>query len=136
MTDEINSLLEWTIFYVKNKDIIRKEIKDYKILKNYIDFDYGNRKHTYYMQPTLDEETIKLSENGITTIVCLNKKENLNFIVSNWDKLTKNKTFSIIFTHPKLNQRWIIYPYTHNSVTEKASLKLGLQTLFEQIPHA
>lgn len=134
MTDQINSLLEWTIFFVKNKDIMKREIKDYKILKNYVDFEYKDRKHTYYMYPELNDEAITVSEKGITTIVCLNKKDNLNFVVKNWDKLTKNKTFSMVFVHPTSNQRWIIYPYTHNSVTEKSSLKSGLQSLAEQIP--
>lgn len=134
MSDDINKLLEWTIFFVKNKDILKKEIKDYKILKNYIEFDYGDRKHTYYVYPQLNSELIEHSTKDTATVVCLNKKENLKFVVDNWDKIIKNKKFSIVFVHMSSNQRWIIYPYTHNMITEKSALKSGLQTLFEQIP--
>lgn len=133
MTDELNTLLEWIIFYVKNKDIMKKEIKDYKVLKNYVEFEFKDKKQLYYAYPELNKEVLERYSDGWVTIVCLNNKENINFVVSNWDKLTKNPKFQMIFVHPSSNQRWIIFPYTHDKITEKKTLKLGLETIAQEV---
>jgi len=133
MADDLNTLLEWTIFYVKNKDIIKKDIKDYNVMKNYVEFEYKDKKHVYYSYPELDEEIFEKTTEGWVTLVCLNKKENINFTVRNWEKLIKNPKFSMIFVHPKSSQKWIIFPHTHNKITEKSTLKLGLETMAMEV---
>ncbi len=133
MTDDINTLLEWIIAYAKNKDIIKKEIKDYKILKNYVEFEMKDKKYTYYAYPELNDEILDKCSEGWVTAVCLNSKKNINFVVSNWDKLTKNNKFSLIFAHPSSNQRWIIFPYTHDKITERKTLKLGLEAMAAEV---
>jgi len=136
MADQLSALLEWTIFYVKNKDIIKREVKDYKILKNFVEFEMKDKKHVYYAYPELNEEVLDKCKDGWVTAVCLNKKENIKFVVSNWDKLIHNNKFSMIFVHPSSNGKWIIFPYTHNKITEKASLKLGLETMAQEVSQA
>jgi hypothetical protein len=136
MADDLNKLLEWIIFYAKNKDIIKKEIKEYKILKNYVEFEYKDKKHIYYAYPNLTDDIIEASKDGWITVVCLNNPENLKYTVSNWDKLIKNPKFSMIFANPKTNQRWIIFPHTHNKITEKETLKLGLEAMAAEVSQA
>jgi hypothetical protein len=133
MADELNTLLEWIIFYVKNKDLIKKEIKDYKILKNYVEFEMKDKKQIYYAYPMLNDEILEKCSEGCVSAVCLNKKENINFAVSNWDKLVKNPKFSMIFVNIPTNQRWIIFPYTHDKITEKQTLKLGLEAMAAEV---
>lgn len=133
MAEDINKILEWIIYYAKNKDIIKKEIKEYKILKNYVEFECKDKKHIYYACPELNEEIIEKSKDGWVTVVCLNKKENINFTVSNWERLIKNPKFSMIFVNPVSHQKWIIYPHTHNKITEKSTLKLGLETMASEV---
>lgn len=135
MADDLNTLLEWTIFYAKNKDIIKKEIKDYKVMKNFVEFEYKDKKHIYYAYPQLNDEVIEKSYDGWVTVVCLNKKENINFTLQNWEKLIKNQRFSMIFVHPKSSQKWIIFPHMHNKITEKQTLKLGLETMAQEVPN-
>jgi hypothetical protein len=133
MADDLSILLEWTIFYVKNKDIIKKEIKDYKVMKNYVEFEYKDKKHVYYAYPELNDEIFEKINEGFVTVVCLNKKENINFTVKNWEKLVKNPKFSMIFVHPKSSSKWIIFPHTHDKITEKSTLKLGLETMAAEV---
>ena len=133
MTSAHDELTEWTIFYVKNKDIIRKEIKDYKVLKNFVEFEYSSRKHTYYILPDLKSDSLAISKEGNITIICLNKKENLNFLVENWENFKINSKFSIIFVNIKTGGKWIVYPHTHDKITDKESLKPGLISLFENV---
>ncbi|MBR9690286.1 hypothetical protein GOV08_01240 [Candidatus Woesearchaeota archaeon] len=130
----VDNLTQWTILYVKNKDILKKEIKEYKIFKNYVEFEYLDaRKQTCYIYPTMKSEARSDTKEGWKAVICLNTKANFDFLISNWENLIKNPKLSIIFVNPRLNQKWIVFPHTHNKITEKASLKLGLQTLFESV---
>ena len=68
-----------------------------------------------------------------SSLVVLNNKENLKKVIEDWSKLTKDPKFRIFFVNPCVNKRWIIYPYTHNRITEKSALKPGLNALFESV---
>ena len=133
MEDYETRLIEWTIFYAKNKDIIKKEIKDYKILKNFVEFEYKDKKHTYHVYPELTRDATDISKDGWKTLVCLNKQKNLKFLLDNWKELIQNPKLSIIFVNPTSENRWIIFPHTHDKIAEKESLKAGLKTLFEGV---
>ena len=137
MQDKISQLLEWTIFYVKNKDMIKKEMTDYKIIKDSISFEYRNNKnHTYQIRPELDDSIMSNILKDNVTIVCLNKLENLNFMIKVWEKLIPNKTLSFVFVNAKENQKWAVTPYIHDKISDKNSLKAGLRSLFESITPA
>ena len=66
-----------------------------------------------------------------TTVICLNKKENLKFIIENWVKFIIFKKLCLIFVNPKKNTKWLIIPYNHNKISE--DIKPGLKTLFKNL---
>ncbi len=59
---------------------------------------------------------------------------NTTFVVANWDKLSNLKGLCIYFVNPKLNEKWLLYPFTHNQITERSALKRGLESLFSMVP--
>ena len=133
MNEELKKLEEWTIIHIKNRDLIKRELKDYKILDSAIKVNYKSKSQTIYLYQIMDSTIINKIGEELITVVCLNSMKNINFCVDNWDKLISNKLFSIIFVNPESKNKWIIYPYTHNKITEKASLKSGLVSLYENV---
>ena len=81
----------------------------------------------YEIQETLN----KITQNSI---VCLNKRENVEFLVENWDKFSDNKNQKIYFVNTKTNDKWVISPYLHSKLTSPKTLKKGILTLFESTP--
>jgi hypothetical protein len=126
------SLIEWSINYVKNKDLIKRELIDFKVTGHAILFEYKSKKHKFIISETL---ILPAKLEGVeTTVVCLNTKSNLSFLVKNWDAIAKNKNLSVIFVNPEFNEKWVIKPYVHNLVSDKASLRPGLKALFDTVP--
>lgn len=68
------------------------------------------------------------------TIIALNTRKNVNFVISHWELLSKIKQLTIYFVHPTKNEKWILAPYTHNQITEKIALRKGLEALFSEVP--
>jgi len=94
------------------------------------------KKHLYVIIPFLediDHALARLKDHEPCTLAVYNARQNLDLVIKNWEKLVKFKRhFSIYFINPfsKLDKRWIIFPTTHQFVTDKAGLKPGLETLF------
>ena len=141
MSDTQN-LIEWTIRFLKHQDIIKKEIKEIVENKDNVDLliEYINKKMGVLILPDLVEinkELPKLKsfkKQNDSCIVTLNKKENLNILIKTWDKISEfDKRFKLIFVNLDNDQKWIIFPWTHNLFSEKESLNMGLQSLFDSI---
>ena len=66
-------------------------------------------------------------------LVVLNTKKNVESMIANWVELSKNQKLCIYFVNPKTNEKWLIYPHTHNQITEKAALRRGIETMFSEI---
>lgn len=129
-----DQLIEWTITYVKYRDLMTKNLLDYKILKNFIEFEFKKGKHIYYLYDELTNDSLKEIKNeGLVNFVVSNKKKNVKFLVDNWDEIIKNPTLKVIFVNPKINQHWIITPAIHNKIAERKKLKSGLMGLFENV---
>lgn len=134
-------LVEWTVNLLKNKDIIAKKIKDIKT-----DTEGFDVKVTYTDKTQLFLVTMKLwdmnsilkklkDENGYYGIVTFNMKENIDVLVKNWNQLVKFKFLSVYFVNPWSNtdKKWIIYPYTHNRISDPASLIQGLDSMSQMV---
>jgi hypothetical protein len=128
------NLNEWTVNYIKHRNLLHKSmieliiVNDHEILtKN----SYGD--HHYYINDELDGSILEKVGQGHISVICLNKKPNIDFLAKNWDKLISNPTLCFIFANPDINQRWIIIPKTHDLVTERSALKRGLKSLFDSV---
>ena len=141
--DEVYSYLsDWMINFVKNRDILAKQInKIEKSKDNIVDFSvkYKDGKELYFIiKPLIDDiDKIlkKINKDSYTSIITLNNKNNLDVVVKNWKKLIEYKFLSIYFINPfsESDKKWVIYPYTHNKISDENSLELGLKSMFEMV---
>jgi len=132
--DTAAQLKEWAQIYLKSRDIMQKSITGFDSLNG----DFVVRKSTgdvlILIRPELsnaDEVVEKAS--GSAGLIVLNTKKNLDFVISNWVKLAKLKGLCIYFVNPRANEKWLLYPYTHDQITEKPALRRGLETLFSMV---
>ena len=143
MQDKSHSFLaEWTINFVKNKDIISKKIEHIENGKGGFDLyvKYRDREQYFIITPKIiDADGIIRKINNFAqskivyfSIVTLNSKENFDVIVKNWNKLIDFKFLSIIFVNPfsELDKKWIVFPHTHHKICDEASLENGLKSMF------
>lgn len=128
-----SELLDWSEKFVRNKDLILKKIESLSF------FDTGfvcnhkdGSKRTYIISENL--ESAKELEN--TTFICLNTKNNVNYLAKNWERFIGSKTCSIVFANPKTNNQWTIFPYTHNRFCDPKTLKTGLKSLYTSVEAA
>jgi hypothetical protein len=127
-------LIEWTSAFIDNLNSFRRDLEKKEIKEDIIDCLYKVKGHMrYVVYPELNEDCLKMLE-GNVVLVCLNKKENLVFMINHWQSFIKNPKLKVIFSNPKINQQWSLLPYTHNLISDPKSLKLGLKSVFESVP--
>ena len=130
-----SQLKEWVQIYLKSRDILQKAITGFESLNG----DFIVHKTTgdvvFLIRPecvNADEVVEKAA--GSAGLVVLNTKKNVDFVISNWSKLAKLKGLCVYFVNPNLNEKWLLYPYTHDQITEKPALRRGLESLFSMVP--
>jgi len=140
MKKEAKLLKEWLVNYIKNRDILLKQIES--ITEKSKEWDVVVKTKTggeqyYIVKPDIDnfDEIVKKLDDSTITLVVLNKRKNLDVLIENWDKVKHHPKFCIIFVNPnsELEKKWIVFPHTHEKVTEKASLIRGLKALFQTV---
>lgn len=137
--DPAKVLKEWIIEYIKNKDIFTKSIKDIKQSNNEIIVEHTNKVHAFIVIPFIEDInpiTRKIDASSeFISLVIFNSKDNLNKVIENWEKLSKNPKFSIYFVNPfsSLEKKWIIFPSTHSLISSGSNLKKGLLALFSTV---
>ena len=133
----ISYLSEWTVNYLRSKDVFLNEIVD--IIKNdSIHVKFKNEDKFFLLIPTLENiDTLieVLRDKPTTVVVALNSKPNFQFLIENWKRIVDFKQFSIIFLNPfsASEKKWVINPYTHNKICDPASLKAGLKSIFDTV---
>ena len=61
--------------------------------------------------------------------------KNLDELYDNWDKYASIVSLKVYFINPSssLEKKWVISPYVHSKISDKSSLKAGLNALFETV---
>ena len=134
--DNINSfLVDWSIRFLENKDVIRKEIVNIEKDKNNFTIHYKDKLGRFFVEPVLRDDIFKIKNEDYIVFITLNNMANIKFVVSNWTKLIKFKFLSIYFINPcsSSDKVWIIRPYIHDRICDKASLELGLRAMAEMV---
>jgi hypothetical protein len=133
-------LADWTINFIKNKDIIAKKIENIENGKHGFDLHvkYKDREQYFIIAPSIsniDSVIQKIDNNAHYTIVTLNSKENFNSMLKSWHKLVSFKFLNIIFANPfsQLDKKWIVFPYTHHKICDESSLENGLKSMFDMV---
>ena len=133
-------MMEWTINFVKNKDVISRKIEKIETGKSGFDLyvKYKDKEQYFIIAPTIldiDLTIQRLNNNSYFSIVTLNSRGNFDILVKNWSRLVNFKFLNIIFINPfsELDKKWIICPCTHNKICDESSLKAGLMSMFEMV---
>ena len=126
-------LIEWLDSYINylysfKGNLVMKKTRQNKVICEYKD----KGTVTYFVKENLDLN-IDLKQDHLI-IICLNSKNNLNFLTENWTKFITNNTLKVMFVNSTLNLQWTVIPYLHNRFTDPVSLKQGLKSLSESIP--
>jgi len=127
-------LSEWTINYVKNRDLtFRKLVKYVENSKDdYISFEFKDKIVAHFIIDKLSEKIFEIIKNhDHKVIVCLNVEENFKFLIKNWKKLSDIKNLSFLFVNLKMGDKWVINPHTHSMIADPTSIESGLKTMFD-----
>lgn len=134
-----DSLKEWYMRYRKNRDIILRKIDS--ISDNGTHILIKNKNGTEEIGIVHEEVSsiAKLLEpfdkkSHIITVV-LNKKEHIDILVNEWDKLIEYAQLTVMFVNPNSpeDKKWQIKPAVHDRVTERPALKKGIQSIAEAV---
>lgn len=128
-------LNEWTKHFIKFKDCMKKHIKDMTIETDRIITTEKIKNKTYLINEDLEQGTRLLNTAKTETVfvVCLNTKNNVNYLFKQWKRLSEHKDFTVVFANPKSNENWTIHLQTHNAIIEPETLEQGLQSLYKSI---
>ncbi len=131
-------LTNWIVEYVKSRDVMTKQITSIKQDASEADVVIeGTLKSQYIIvQPELDDlGRLQGLKDKHIVLVTANTQDNMNFLVSHWDELVKYQHLSVYFVNPNssLDKRWIIFPATHDRITERNALRRGLESLYATV---
>ena len=132
-------LVEWSISYFKNRDLIFKKIESVEKSKGGFDFNikFKDKEQFFIVKLIVDNDKFleRFDSEKHFGLVVANTKSNFDFVIKNWDKLVKFKHLCVYFFNPfsKLDKKWIVCPYTHNNICEKDALEKGIKSMFEMV---
>jgi len=127
-------LKEWTIAYLKNKDLSFKKIVkiEEQEKNNILNVIFKDKPNKHYILDKIDEKTLtQINNDEFKTIVCPNTEENFSFLLKNWEKLSEMKNLSMIFVNMKTFDKWLINPRVHSFIADPESIEMGLRTMFD-----
>jgi len=134
-------LAEWFEHFIKNKDLVLRKIDSIGKGKDGFDLVIKNKDKSEgfivvrFKITDVDDFISLINGKDDVGVVLYNTKENLSLILENWKKFVKYEKLTLYFVNPfsELDTKWIIMPCVHDRVTEKESLKRGLQALFDGV---
>ena len=124
-------LIEWAENYFRSRDIFHKKIISLESSEDRIKITYKDKQETIFVFVDLSELVLEmLCEDS--SIITINSRSNLDFLLLNWDKFACIKSFKLYFINPfsTTEPKWIIHPYIHSKIAEPSALKIGLISLF------
>lgn len=138
------SLSEWTVTFIKHKDMIKQQIVSIEekhgvfhvVMK-------GDKKQDYFVfEKFVDtkqvEDAGKKSDadpNYSLNVVCYNTSENLKLLVQHWKECAAHTKLLFYFVNPHstTDVKWTINPWLHNRISDPASLETGLKSMFSMV---
>jgi len=127
-------LSEWIKIFLQNRDVFNKVITGFENVNGDLLVKRTTGDLVVFIRPELGDVSDVSSRDGPCALALLNTKKNLDAVIKNWDVLAKKKDLCIYFVNPNSNDKWLLYPHTHNQITEKPALRRGLESLFAMVP--
>jgi hypothetical protein len=138
MAEVKDVLKDWIVEYVKNKDSMTRQITSIqKDAENVDIFVEGTLKSQFIIvQPELNDlgKLDSLKDKHIV-LVTANTKENAEFLIGHWEELVKYPHLCVYFVNPNssMDKRWVIFPATHDKITERRTLRKGIESLYATV---
>lgn len=131
-------LMSWTKQYIQQKDLFKKEIVN---ISQEAPWDLivtlkDGTKRLYKIEKECNaDELLPLLGTDPVFLIVPNTKKNLDTLIQHWKAFKTYPKLCFIFVNPAstTETKWLLYPYTHDRVTETESLALGLKSLFETV---
>ena len=131
------NLKEWMLTYLKSRDAIKQEITGIEDNGDSFIVRKQNTDTLFLIRPELNSmDEIKQKANEQTSLAVHNTKRNVDFVITNWDALSKFEKLCIYFVNSVSNEKWMLYPHTHNQITEKTALRKGLEAMYSEVTPA
>ena len=138
------SLAEWTITFVKHKDMMKQQIISLEEKNSivHVSLKADNKQDYLVFEKTFDfkkvEDVCKKSDadsHYSVNVVCYNTQENLKFIIQHWKEFASHQRLLFYFVNPKsmTDIKWVINPWLHNRISDAASLETGLKSMFSMV---
>lgn len=124
-------LENWTIEYVKARNAVRRTLKEHSVQGDEITFTHKHKVHHFLLSPVLRVPEAR----DVYTVVCLNTKQNIAFLLAHWDAFLQNNLF-VLFANPAMNASWQINPKVHAMVADSETLEQGLASMAAETPLA
>ncbi len=133
-----DALTSWIVEYVKSKDVMTKQITAIKQHEQDADVVVeGTLKNQFIIvQPELgDLSRLSGLKDKHVVLVTANTKENVEFLIAHWAEFVHYPHLCIYFVNPQssLDKRWVIFPATHDKITERRALRKGIESLFSTV---
>ncbi len=124
-------LEDWTLEYVKARNAMRRTLKSQSKDGDVLTFVHSHKTHHFLIAPELH---VPKAEDWYT-VVCLNSKRNVDFLLAHWDDLCQDR-LSILFVNPAQNQSWQVTPKMHSLIADPDTLEQGVRTMASEVPTA
>jgi hypothetical protein len=122
-------LREWTVLYVKHKDIFARKLQRVEEKPDKLTFHFKDHAMHAYAMETL---SLPPEMDGKTLIVTLHTKKNMESLIKNWNDFSEHAHLTIVFVNPHKNEKWFIIPHTHSQIADP-DVALGIKSLAENV---
>ena len=143
MEKETKFLKDWSVRYIKNKDIITRKIVSVNEQEDSFVIERKDKTQKLFVIPFLknvEDIVDKVREYEHSKgIFCFHTRENFDFLIKNWGyfvDLGRNFTMNFVNPFSKLDRVLSLSPYTHYLISDAESLKEGLKTMAENVEFA
>jgi len=123
-------LREWTIIYVKHRDLMTKKLQGYEEKNGKLVFTFKDHHMHAYAVEKLSVPTIE----GKTLLVTLQTKENVEFLLKHWSEYNKHADLTMVFVHPEKNEKWAVIPHTHAQVSDP-NFEQGIRSMADSVSY-
>lgn len=124
-------LREWTVLYVRHKDMMARKLVSHQDAGDTIRFEFKDHILTAHVMERLAVPAIE----GRALIVTLHTKENVDALIRQWKEFAKHPGLTVIFVNLKRNEKWLIHPHTHESISD-GKIEQGIRTLADGVTYA
>lgn len=129
---EINDLKSWTVNYLKNKDLLARRMLNIHDLPESLEVEYKDKTQKVFFKTDFKISIFdELNENEANLLVCKASRQNLNFLINNWNKLSLFNDLIILFVDVSNHSKWLINPRVHSKICDEDSLEMGLKSMFD-----